>query len=255
MFTKIWWVHTVFTKKEEKKEKRKVRGGPEEGVGDCRGAVLTLRAPVPPKQTLEPWKLYATVGLLVGLDVVTLIIWQIVDPLHRTIEVGVVWKELLRALLGGGCSRQRGDAQSSGVLLGGCSQHQGTAGGKFTALRGGAMASGCCWGAQGSPTAKAPPPMCPLLPLPPQEFTKEEPKTDTDVSILPQLEHCSSTKMNTWLGGHGGCRGRGLGEAGRNLVMVGGRGSKQDLRYEEGWGRGPKGDPWGADKGGPPFPA
>ncbi|XP_009996600.1 PREDICTED: gamma-aminobutyric acid type B receptor subunit 1, partial [Chaetura pelagica] len=39
-------------------------------------------------QTLEPWKLYATVGLLVGLDVVTLIIWQIVDPLHRTIEVG-----------------------------------------------------------------------------------------------------------------------------------------------------------------------
>ncbi|XP_010568227.1 PREDICTED: gamma-aminobutyric acid type B receptor subunit 1 [Haliaeetus leucocephalus] len=91
MFTKIWWVHTVFTKKEEKKEKRK---------------------------TLEPWKLYATVGLLVGLDVVTLIIWQIVDPLHRTIE----------------------------------------------------------------------------------EFTKEEPKTDTDVSILPQLEHCSSTKMNTWLG-------------------------------------------------------
>ncbi|KAM9266868.1 LOW QUALITY PROTEIN: gamma-aminobutyric acid type B receptor subunit 1-like [Cariama cristata] len=91
MFTNIWWVHTVFTKKEEKKEKRK---------------------------TLEPWKLYATVGLLVGLDVVTLIIWQIVDPLHRTIE----------------------------------------------------------------------------------EFTKEEPKTDTDVSILPQLEHCSSTKMNTWLG-------------------------------------------------------
>ncbi|NWW44373.1 GABR1 protein, partial [Pedionomus torquatus] len=64
MFTKIWWVHTVFTKKEEKKEKRK---------------------------TLEPWKLYATVGLLVGLDVVTLIIWQIVDPLHRTIEVGQCW--------------------------------------------------------------------------------------------------------------------------------------------------------------------
>uniref|UniRef100_A0A8B9NLI7 G-protein coupled receptors family 3 profile domain-containing protein n=1 Tax=Accipiter nisus TaxID=211598 RepID=A0A8B9NLI7_9AVES len=104
MFTKIWWVHTVFTKKEEKKEKRK---------------------------TLEPWKLYATVGLLVGLDVVTLIIWQIVDPLHRTIE----------------------------------------------------------------------------------EFTKEEPKTDTDVSILPQLEHCSSTKMNTWLGGHGG--GLGGWETGR----------------------------------------
>ncbi|KFQ98862.1 Gamma-aminobutyric acid type B receptor subunit 1, partial [Nipponia nippon] len=68
MFTKIWWVHTVFTKKEEKKEKRK---------------------------TLEPWKLYATVGLLVGLDVVTLIIWQIVDPLHRTIEVGQCWGGVL----------------------------------------------------------------------------------------------------------------------------------------------------------------
>lgn len=38
-------------------------------------------------QTLEPWKLYATVGLFVGLDVVLLGIWQIVDPLHRTIEV------------------------------------------------------------------------------------------------------------------------------------------------------------------------
>lgn len=38
-------------------------------------------------QTLEPWKLYATVGLLVGMDVLTLTIWQIVDPLHRTIEV------------------------------------------------------------------------------------------------------------------------------------------------------------------------
>ncbi|XP_030877627.1 gamma-aminobutyric acid type B receptor subunit 1 [Leptonychotes weddellii] len=91
MFTKIWWVHTVFTKKEEKKEWRK---------------------------TLEPWKLYATVGLLVGMDVITLAIWQIVDPLHRTIET----------------------------------------------------------------------------------FAKEEPKEDIDVSILPQLEHCSSKKMNTWLG-------------------------------------------------------
>lgn len=40
-------------------------------------------------QTLEPWKLYATVGLLVGMDVLTLAIWQIVDPLHRTIEVPI----------------------------------------------------------------------------------------------------------------------------------------------------------------------
>jgi len=89
MFTKIWWVHTVFTKKEEKKEKRKVRGDPvgREGTeGDTHGVLVTLCCPH--TQTLEPWKLYATVGLLVGLDVVTLIIWQIVDPLHRTIEVG-----------------------------------------------------------------------------------------------------------------------------------------------------------------------
>lgn len=33
-----------------------------------------------------------------------------------------------------------------------------------------------------------------------QTFAKEEPKEDIDVSILPQLEHCSSKKMNTWLG-------------------------------------------------------
>ncbi|KAG8540768.1 hypothetical protein GDO81_018612, partial [Engystomops pustulosus] len=69
-------------------------------------------------QTLEPWKLYSTVGLLLGLDVITFGIWQIVDPLQRTIE----------------------------------------------------------------------------------EFTKEEPRGDLDVLILPQLEHCSSVKMNTWLG-------------------------------------------------------
>lgn len=33
-----------------------------------------------------------------------------------------------------------------------------------------------------------------------ETFAKEEPKEDIDVSILPQLEHCSSRKMNTWLG-------------------------------------------------------
>ncbi|XP_043940284.1 gamma-aminobutyric acid type B receptor subunit 1-like [Protopterus annectens] len=92
MFTKIWWVHTLFTKKEEKKEKR--------------------------KQHLEPWKLYATVSVLMAIDVLSLAIWQIVDPLHRTVE----------------------------------------------------------------------------------EFTKEAPKEDKDVLILPQLEHCSSKKMSTWLG-------------------------------------------------------
>ncbi|XP_075434106.1 gamma-aminobutyric acid type B receptor subunit 1 isoform X4 [Ascaphus truei] len=94
MFTKIWWIHTAFTKKDDKKERRKQ------------------------SQTLEPWKLYTTVSLLLGLDVVTLGIWQIVDPLQRSIE----------------------------------------------------------------------------------EFTKEEPRGDLDVLILPQLEHCSSLKMNTWLG-------------------------------------------------------
>ncbi|KAI2656381.1 Gamma-aminobutyric acid type B receptor subunit 1 [Labeo rohita] len=91
MFTKIWWVHTVFTKKDEKKEKRK---------------------------HLEPWKLYATVAVLLAIDVLSLLIWQIVDPLHRTVE----------------------------------------------------------------------------------KFTKEAPKEDLDVLIQPLLEHCSSEKMNTWLG-------------------------------------------------------
>uniref|UniRef100_A0A8C1WBP2 G-protein coupled receptors family 3 profile domain-containing protein n=1 Tax=Cyprinus carpio TaxID=7962 RepID=A0A8C1WBP2_CYPCA len=59
MFTKIWWVHTVFTKKDEKKEKRK---------------------------HLEPWKLYATVAVLLAIDVLSLLIWQIMDPLHITVE-------------------------------------------------------------------------------------------------------------------------------------------------------------------------
>ncbi|KAG7281761.1 hypothetical protein CRUP_028075, partial [Coryphaenoides rupestris] len=53
MFTKIWWVHTVFTKKEDRKDKR---------------------------------KLNATVGVLLGIDVLSLMIWQIVDPLHITVE-------------------------------------------------------------------------------------------------------------------------------------------------------------------------
>uniref|UniRef100_A0A665VAN5 Gamma-aminobutyric acid (GABA) B receptor, 1b n=1 Tax=Echeneis naucrates TaxID=173247 RepID=A0A665VAN5_ECHNA len=91
MFTKIWWVHTVFTKKDEKKDKRK---------------------------HLEPWKLYATVGVLLCIDVLSLMIWQIVDPLHVTVE----------------------------------------------------------------------------------KFTREAPKGDLDVLIQPLLEHCSSEKMNTWLG-------------------------------------------------------
>ncbi|XP_054636668.1 gamma-aminobutyric acid type B receptor subunit 1 isoform X1 [Dunckerocampus dactyliophorus] len=92
MFTKIWWVHTLFTKKDEKKEKK--------------------------KQHLEPWKLYATVGVLLAVDFLSLIIWQIVDPLHITVE----------------------------------------------------------------------------------KFTREAPKVDSDVLIQPLLEHCSSEKMNTWLG-------------------------------------------------------
>ncbi|XP_065149780.1 gamma-aminobutyric acid type B receptor subunit 1 isoform X1 [Paramisgurnus dabryanus] len=92
MFTKIWWVHTVFTKKDEKKDKR--------------------------KQHLEPWKLYATVGVLLVIDVLSLMIWQIVDPLYITVE----------------------------------------------------------------------------------KFTKEAPKGDVDQLIEPLLQHCSSEKMNTWLG-------------------------------------------------------
>ncbi|XP_044027331.1 gamma-aminobutyric acid type B receptor subunit 1 isoform X1 [Siniperca chuatsi] len=92
MFTKIWWVHTVFTKKDEKKDKR--------------------------KQHLEPWKLYTTVGVLLSIDILSLMIWQIVDPLHITVE----------------------------------------------------------------------------------KFTREAPKGDLDVLIQPLLEHCSSEKLNTWLG-------------------------------------------------------
>uniref|UniRef100_A0A8C7S648 Gamma-aminobutyric acid (GABA) B receptor, 1a n=1 Tax=Oncorhynchus mykiss TaxID=8022 RepID=A0A8C7S648_ONCMY len=95
MFTKIWWVHNLFTKKEEKKEKRK---------GSSRH--------------LEPWKLYATVGVLLAIDILSLMIWQIVDPLHITVE----------------------------------------------------------------------------------KFTREAPKGDLDVLIQPLLEHCTSEKMNTWLG-------------------------------------------------------
>uniref|UniRef100_A0A8C4GEG9 Gamma-aminobutyric acid (GABA) B receptor, 1b n=1 Tax=Dicentrarchus labrax TaxID=13489 RepID=A0A8C4GEG9_DICLA len=91
MFTKIWWVHTVFTKKDDKKDKRK---------------------------HLEPWKLYATVGVLLSIDILSLMIWQLVDPLHITVE----------------------------------------------------------------------------------KFTREAPKGDLDVLIQPLLEHCSSEKMNTWLG-------------------------------------------------------
>ncbi|EMP33496.1 Gamma-aminobutyric acid type B receptor subunit 1 [Chelonia mydas] len=105
-------------------------------------------------QTLEPWKLYATVGLLVGLDVVMLAIWQIIDPLHRTIETLEPWK--LYATVG---------------LLVGLD-----------------VVMLAIW--------QIIDPLHRTI----EEFTKEEPKTDIDVSILPQLEHCSSTKMNTWLG-------------------------------------------------------
>nr|XP_019960513.1 PREDICTED: gamma-aminobutyric acid type B receptor subunit 1 [Paralichthys olivaceus] len=74
--------------------------------------------PVVCQQHLEPWKLYATVGVLLAIDFLSLMIWQIVDPLHITVE----------------------------------------------------------------------------------KFTKEAPKEDLDVLIQPLLEHCSSEKMNTWLG-------------------------------------------------------
>uniref|UniRef100_A0A8C2AWU3 Gamma-aminobutyric acid (GABA) B receptor, 1a n=1 Tax=Cyprinus carpio TaxID=7962 RepID=A0A8C2AWU3_CYPCA len=69
-------------------------------------------------QHLEPWKLYVTVAVLLAIDVLSLLIWQIMDPLHITVE----------------------------------------------------------------------------------KFTKEAPKEDLDVLIQPLLEHCSSEKMNTWLG-------------------------------------------------------
>uniref|UniRef100_A0A8C5WPD1 Gamma-aminobutyric acid type B receptor subunit 1 n=1 Tax=Laticauda laticaudata TaxID=8630 RepID=A0A8C5WPD1_LATLA len=96
MFTKIWWVHTVFTKKEEKKERRK---------------------------TLEPWKLYATVGLLVGLDFVILAIWQIVNPLKRTTEVtssaGIISKGAIVTLTSEKMNTWLGEAlqEKKGVCL------------------------------------------------------------------------------------------------------------------------------------------
>lgn len=52
---------------------------------------------------------------------------------------------------------------------------------------------------------RLPPPRHPASPLVSrlpceQKFTKEAPKEDLDVLIQPLLEHCSSEKMNTWLG-------------------------------------------------------
>lgn len=56
----------------------------------------------------------------------------------------------------------------------------------------------------------------PSAPFLHQTFAKEEPKEDIDVSILPQLEHCSSRKMNTWLG----------------VWVVGGRGGRRKHKQE-----------------------
>lgn len=48
------------------------------------------------QQHLEPWKLYATVGVLLAIDFLSLMIWQIVDPLHITVEVGYEMREITR---------------------------------------------------------------------------------------------------------------------------------------------------------------
>uniref|UniRef100_A0A3P8U3V6 Gamma-aminobutyric acid type B receptor subunit 1 n=1 Tax=Amphiprion percula TaxID=161767 RepID=A0A3P8U3V6_AMPPE len=85
---------------------------------DCCVCVFVLCMSLLTQQHLEPWKLYATVGVLLAIDFLSLMIWQIVDPLHITVE----------------------------------------------------------------------------------KFTTEAPKEDLDVLIQPLLEHCSSEKMNTWLG-------------------------------------------------------
>ncbi|NXR23796.1 GABR1 protein, partial [Cinclus mexicanus] len=115
MFTKIWWVHTVFTKKDDKKDKRKARNP--RGEGKIPGTKIP-RGKFPGNSR----GIHGLGGLLLGF-------------------------EGLGFPLGSRCS-----FWDPIVLLG-------------------------TW-----------------------EFTKEEPKSDMDVSILPQLEHCSSTKMNTWLG-------------------------------------------------------
>ncbi|XP_078721635.1 gamma-aminobutyric acid type B receptor subunit 1-like isoform X7 [Lampetra fluviatilis] len=62
MFTKIWWVHTASIKKSETKEKTKI------------------------SQEFEDWKLYAMAGGFLLTDAIFILIWQVVHPLHRTIE-------------------------------------------------------------------------------------------------------------------------------------------------------------------------
>ena len=53
----------------------------------CACVCVCVCAPVSQQQPLEPWKLYATVGVLLAIDFLSLMIWQIVDPLHITVEV------------------------------------------------------------------------------------------------------------------------------------------------------------------------
>lgn len=119
------------------------------------------------QQHLEPWKLYATVGVLLVIDILSLMIWQIVDPLHITVEV-------------------RQHSVPSVFHQGLCSYEYDTVG--FIVLP------------QGAYEQNIELPTVLFLFLSEQKFTKEAPKGDVDQLIEPLLQHCSSEKMNTWLG-------------------------------------------------------
>lgn len=75
MFSKTYRVHAIFT--DIKLNKKVIK------VGllflACRSRVSNLILLLPPKD----YKLFAVVGILVFIDVATLITWQIVDPFYR----------------------------------------------------------------------------------------------------------------------------------------------------------------------------
>ncbi len=113
------------------------------------------------QQHLEPWKLYATVGVLLVIDILSLMIWQIVDPLHITVEV---WQRSVFVFFW---------IRHSWI---------------YYVWPQGAYKQTVEWAA------------VLFLFLSEQKFTKEAPKGDVDQLIEPLLQHCSSEKMNTWLG-------------------------------------------------------
>ncbi|XP_055294979.1 gamma-aminobutyric acid type B receptor subunit 1 isoform X2 [Sitodiplosis mosellana] len=66
MFSKVWRVHRFTTKQKQD-----------------------------PKKKVEPWKLYTMVSVLLFVDLVILLLWQIIDPLQRRLETFPLEKPLL----------------------------------------------------------------------------------------------------------------------------------------------------------------